>query len=37
MEQRGCAGKLLNGKMLSLTAGNLNGERPNLIYRVQYL
>lgn len=31
------AGEPLNGKMLSLIAGNMNEERPNLFSRVQYL
>lgn len=34
---RTMAGELLNGGMLSLIAGCMNGERPNLICRVQYL
>ncbi len=31
------AGESLYAEMLSLIAGNMNGKRPNLISRVQYL
>ena len=37
MEQRVEAGKPLKGKMLSLIAGNMDGLRPSLISRLEYL